>query len=193
MFILPFFLLTGSCTNTKGTAGGEESTGVSIFFMSSRMDAGDIILQEKVSIDPEETFGILYNRLAVLGAEKLREALELVIKGDAPRFPQDDEKATYAPPLSPEDEVIVWSKEALSIAHQIRALDPFPGAYTYYRGKRLKVWKAVPEKQADVTELPPGTICRVEKDFFAVTTAKSSLKILELQPEGKKRMMTGDF
>lgn len=174
---------------------GEKETGVSVFFMSPKMDAGDIILQERVSIDPEENFGMLYNRLAVLGAEKLLEALKMILKGNASRLPQDDEKATYAPPLSPEDEVIVWSKDARFIANQVRALDPFPGAYTYYRGKRLKIWKAVPEKQFSEAELFsfPGTICRVEKDSLAVSTAEDLLKIYELQLEGKKRMATEDF
>jgi methionyl-tRNA formyltransferase len=184
----------GAAPIQRTLLAGEESTGISIFFMSSRMDAGDIILQEKVGIEPEETFGALYDRLAVLGAEKLREALELVVGGKAPRLPQDDGQATYAPPLSPEDEIIVWPKDALQIANQIRALDPYPGAYTHFRGKRLKIWKAVPEKQEDAGfSHTPGTICRVEKDFFAVATAKNPLKILELQPEGKKRMAVGDF
>jgi len=186
----------GAAPIQRALLAGEESTGVSIFYMSSRMDAGDIILQERVIIETEETFGMLYDRLAVLGAEKLLEALKLIGRGDVPRIPQEDEKATFAPPLSREDEVIDWSKGAFSLANQVRALDPFPGAYTYYRGKRLKIWKAVPEKQIEGVSASlrsTGTICRVEKDFFNVSTDTSSLKILELQPEGKKRMKSGDF
>lgn len=185
----------GAAPIQRTLLAGERSTGISIFFMSSRMDAGDIILQEEIRIDPRETFGVLYDRLAVLGAEKLRSALELVMEGKASRTPQDDELATYAPPLSPADEIIDWSKSALQIANQIRALDPYPGAYTRFRGKRLKVWKAFPENLEDVSGPPysPGTVCRLEKDFFAVATANNPLKILELQPEGKKRMAAGDF
>ncbi len=185
----------GAAPIQRTLLAGEELTGVSVFFMSAGMDDGDIILQEEVRVGPEETFGSLYDRLAVLGAEKLRESLELVAGGKAPRIPQDDGQASYAPPLTPGDEIIVWSKDALRIANQIRALDPYPGAYTYYRGKRLKIWKAFTERTGDLPEPSslPGTICRVEKDFFAVAAAKNLLKILELQPEGKKRMAAGDF
>ena len=186
----------GAAPIQRALLAGEESTGVSVFFMSSRMDAGDLILQERVTIDAEENFGMLYDRLAVLGAEKLLEALKLIINGDASRIPQEDAKATYAPPLSRDDEIIDWSKDASSIVNQVRALDPFPGAYTYFRGKRLKVWRAGLEKQIEVLSgsfSPPGTICRVEKDFFTVCTAKEPLNIFELQPEGKRRMKTEDF
>ncbi|MGI5882465.1 MAG: methionyl-tRNA formyltransferase [Dethiobacteria bacterium] len=184
----------GAAPIQRALLAGEKSTGVSIFFMSPGMDDGDIILQEKIGIGSGETFGVLYDRLAVLGAEKLYEALELVMEGKAARLAQDDDLATFAPPLSREDERIVWSKGAPEIANQIRALDPYPGAYTIFRGKRLKIWKVDPEKREGSGASPaPGTICRVEKDYFTVATTGGSLRVLELQPEGKKRMAVEDF
>lgn len=175
---------------------GEEYTGVTVLFMSSQLDAGDIILQEKTGIGLQENYGSLHDRLAGLGAVKLRQALELLEKGTAPRIPQDEENATYAPPLSREDEKIIWSNSAVSIFNQVRSLDPAPGAYTRYRNKRLKVWKTAVEDEklsGDFTSYSPGTVSSVAKDSFKVAAGKGVLKIMELQPEGKKRMRAGDF
>ena len=186
----------GAAPIQRALLAGEDMTGVSVFYMASETDAGDLILQQKASIDPHDTFGTLSHRLALLGAEKVLEALKLIISGDAPRTPQDNTKATFAPPLTKEDELIDWSKGGFSIANQVRALEPAPGAYTYYRGKRLKIWKANPEElsEADArTSNSPGTISRVGQDYIVVSTAENPLKIVELQPEGKKRMRTEDF
>ena len=180
----------------RALMAGEETTGVSIFFMTPQMDAGDLILQQSAGIDPLDSFGTLSHRLAPMGAQSLLEAIKLIISGEAPRIPQDDAQASYAPLITGDDEIIDWSRDDFSLVNQIRALEPAPGAYTNYRGKRLKIWRSVSETQAvQYGELSthPGTICSVGKDYFLVSTAKNFLKVLELQPEGKKRMITGDF
>ncbi len=177
---------------------GEKETGVTVLFMAEELDAGDIILQETARIALGETYGSLQQRLARQGAELLLSALELLAQGKAPRHPQEEEKATYAPPLTPEDERVNWARPAEAIDHQIRGLEPFPGAYTWLHGKRLKLRKVIPaEKTAGQTgavrDLTPGTICRVGRDSFSVLTGQDFLQVLEVQLAGKKRMHAGDF
>ena len=117
----------GAAPIQRTLMNGEEITGVTVLYMTPRMDAGEIILQEKVKIKPGENFGSLHDRLAQFGAEKLQEALALIARGKAPRRPQNDAAATYAPVLTKEEEKIRWSKPAGDIYNQIRALAPLPG------------------------------------------------------------------
>ncbi len=182
----------------RAIMAGEEETGVTVIYMTGELDAGEIILQETTRIAAGETHGSLQQRLARQGAELLISALKLLAQGQAPRHRQDGEKATYAPPLTAEDEHIDWSKPAEEIDRQIRGLEPSPGAYTWLQGKRLKLRKGVPAEQTTglsgaARDLVPGTVCRVDRDSFSVVTGQGCLQVLELQPAGKKRMDAGDF
>lgn len=191
----------GAAPIQRALMAGEEITGITVMYMTEKLDAGDILLQEKTWIGRDENYGSLHERLANLGAVKLIEALRLVARGKAPRLPQDEEGATYAPPLTREDEIIRWSSSSEAIFNQIRALDPLPGAYTFYQGKRLKIWRASlsagskeePKKKVQHADFLPGMVIQVGKDYFDVKTGSSSLRILELQPEGKRRMKVKDF
>lgn len=190
----------GAAPIQRALMHGEEMTGVTVLYMTPRMDAGEIIVQEKVKILPGENFGSLHDRLAQVGAAKLKEALTLVARGEAPRRAQDEAAATYAPPLTKEEEKIQWSRPAKDINNQIRALVPLPGAYTFYRQRRLKIWEASlvrsagPVVQADdFPDVSPGAVLEVEKDYFTVATGEHLLKILALQPAGKRKMNTADF
>jgi len=133
----------GAAPIQRALMAGEEYTGVTVMHMSSRMDAGDIILQEKTSIGPGENYGSLYDRLAELGSNQLLKALGLLNERKAPRSPQDEERVTYAPAISREDEKIIWERPALEIFNLIRALNPAPGAFTLFKNKRLKIWSAL--------------------------------------------------
>jgi len=119
--------------------------------------------------------------------------------GKAPRLPQDEEKATYAPAVSREEELIVWSKPAADIHNLVRSLDPTPGAYTGFRGRRLKVWRTSLSNGTregpggECTPFSPGTVCSTGKNYIEVTAGRGAIKILELQLEGKKRIGTEDF
>ena len=184
---------------------GEQVTGVSVMYMAEEMDAGDIILQEQVSIAEDETYGILHDRLAQVGAELLLQALNLLQQGIAPRIPQEEQKATYAPPLAPENEILDWSQTAEAIYNQVRGMEPSPGVYTWFSGKRLKLRKVIPvhkpgQEQGDESPVfsetgqhVPGTVCRIGKDNFWVAAGQGFIIITELQPEGKKRLSAGDF
>ncbi|MDO9534573.1 MAG: methionyl-tRNA formyltransferase [Bacillota bacterium] len=187
----------GAAPIQRAVMAGEEYTGVTVMYMSSRMDAGDIILQEKTSIGSEENFGSLYDRLAELGAAQLHKALGLLNEGKAPCISQDEEKVSYAPAISREDEKIAWEKPASEIFNLVRALNPAPGAFTIFRSKRLKIWRAsvqnIRNLQPCLVPETSGTICFLHKDCIEVTTGRGMLKILELQPEGKRRMSARDF
>ncbi|NLP34260.1 MAG: methionyl-tRNA formyltransferase [Clostridiales bacterium] len=170
---------------------GEEETGITIMHMDVGLDTGDMILQAKTSISPDETGGSLHDKLADLGAELIIEALDKIKAGTAERVPQDDSKASYVKVLSKDMGNIDFTQSAVQIERLIRGLNPWPSAFTYLDGKTLKFWKASVEPA--VSEAKPGTIIEVRKDAIVVMTGKDALVIHELQLQGKKRMPTDAF
>ena len=189
--LLPLY--RGAAPIQRTLMAGDTKTGVTVIYMALKMDAGEIILQETVDISPGEDFGSLYERLSRSGALKLVEALDFVIRGEAEPVPQLECEATFAPPISGNDEKIDWSTGAVEILNQIRALSPQPGAYTFLGNKRLKVWRATASQISQIGGKPPGTICSVGTDSFSVLTGEGALQVLELQAEGKKRIKTAEF
>ncbi len=163
---------------------GDEVTGVTTMFMDVGMDTGDIILQREVPISPDDTAGTLSKKLSIVGAEVLVETLKLLERGDAPRIPQDHSQATYAPILPPEIAHLDFSQPAKRLRNLIRALNPEPGAFAFFRGKRVKFWMAqVSDEQAS---LPPGTVAAVDRKNLCIATGDGLLLPTELQTEGKK-------
>jgi methionyl-tRNA formyltransferase len=170
---------------------GDEVTGVTTMFMDARMDTGDIILQREVPIDPEDTAGTLSEKLSVVAADLLVETLKLVEEGKAPRVPQDHSKATYAPFLPPEIAHLKFDQPAKYLRNLIRALNPDPGAFAFFRGKRVKFWRAeVVEEQP--TE-QPGTIVAVDKNRLLIATGEGLLMPTELQTEGKRSLSVSEW
>ena len=173
---------------------GEAETGVTIMHMASELDAGDIILQRATPIGETEDAAALYDRLAQLGGELLTEAVALIEAGTASRTPQDHTKATLAPMLSKEMSPVNWTRSAQEIFNQIRGLYPWPGASTdIISGKPVKLWRAqVVEKHTDAG---PGAIIAASKQGIDVACGELQhvLRILELQPPGKKRMSAADY
>jgi methionyl-tRNA formyltransferase len=170
---------------------GEKETGVTIMYMDVGVDTGDMILQAKTPLTTEETGGSLYDKLAVLGADLLIEALTKLENGTAVRTPQDDSQATHVKMLDKNMGDIDFSVPAVQIERLIRGLNPWPSAYTFLDGKTLKFWKASVEP--DDSNALPGEIIEVRKDSFAVKTGEGALVVKELQLEGKKRMTTDAF
>jgi methionyl-tRNA formyltransferase len=164
---------------------GDPETGVTTMFMDEHMDTGDIILQRSEPIHPDDTSATLHDRLAMLGAATLVETVNLLAAGQAPRTKQDQAPATYAKKLTKEDGRIDWTKPAAQIERQVRAFDPWPGAYTFLDDLMLKVWKveAVPQT--------PGTLGQANASV--VTTSEGALKLIEVQPAGGKRMSFDAF
>jgi len=169
---------------------GQRETGVTIMYQSMELDAGDIILQRTVPIDLNDTAQTLEEKLAAAGADALVEALRLIAGGRAPRIPQDPSQATYVGKLSKEDGRIDWSRPAARLVDFIRAMNPWPSAYTWHRGQLLKIWKAdvVPRAGA------PGTVVEVRRgQGFVVGTGDGGLLVLEVQPEGRRRMSADEY
>ncbi|MBO4668414.1 MAG: methionyl-tRNA formyltransferase [Lachnospiraceae bacterium] len=171
---------------------GQKETGVTIMYMNEGLDTGDILLQKAIPIADDETGGSLHDRLAELGAEALMEALPKILDGSLKPVPQGEMTTPYAKQLTKEIGKLDFTQPAESLERYVRGLNPWPGTFTFLNGKLLKIWKA------DVTELPqdagePGSITDINAETFTFVTADGGLRILELQPEGKRRMKTAEF
>jgi len=173
-------------------ARGERETGVTIMQMDVGLDTGAILLQRAAPIGDQETAPQLTARLAELGADLLAEALGKLERGELEPRPQNDAEATYAPMLKREDGQIDWSLTAQEIYNRWRGFIPFPGCYTFLNGQRLEILNASAEPAA--AESQPGTVCEVTKDSFAVACGGATrLRIIEVQPSGKRAMRARDF
>lgn len=170
---------------------GEKKTGVTTMMMDEGMDTGGILLQAEIPIGDEETCESLHDRLASLGAQLLRETLEKIKAGNIRPLSQDHSKATYAPPLKKEDGHIVWKKEAREIHRQVRAFNPWPGAFTIWGDQFLKIYKGEMKEGTPTGKI--GTVVWVGSDFIEVETGKDFFRIKEVQLEGRKRMTVRDF
>lgn len=172
---------------------GEEKTGVTIMQMDAGIDTGDMLYKKEVPIDSEDDYETLSDKLTVLGGEAIIEALPLLTAGKLTPQKQNDEESCYAAMIRKEMGRIDFTRSALEIDRLIRGLTPWPSAYTGYKGKQLKIWKAVPLPEEPAGGHAPGELLSVEKDAVTVATGDGALKILELQLEGKKRMTAHDF
>jgi len=171
---------------------GESTTGVSIFTLNERLDAGELLLQETVPVHPGEDAQGLTNRLARRGAEALLRTLELMATGLARSQAQDESQASYAPKLTKAQGEIDWQKPAEFIERLVRATVPWPGAATAWRGGSLKIVSAgLGEHRAQ--ETVPGTVVDVTADSLAVATGQGTLIVREVQPAGKRRMSVREF
>ena len=172
---------------------GETETGVTIMYMASQLDAGDVILQRSTPIDPEEDAETLYHRLAELGGELVLEAAAQIESGTASRVPQDPEQVTLAPMLSKATSPIDWKQSAQAVHNKIRGLLPWPAATTdVIGGEVMKLYRsALPGQSAHAT---PGTITAAGQQGIDVACGDGQvLRILELQPPGKKRMTAAAY
>ena len=170
---------------------GDAVAGVTIMRMDVGLDTGDMIAQREIEVTPQETGGSLFDRLADLGAKLCVDTIPSIVDGTAVYTPQEESAATKVGLIKKEDGQIDFSKDACAIERQIRALNPWPSAYTSLGGKTLKLWESyVGEASSDAA---PGTIVSVEKDRFGVQTGDGVLVCTQVQLEGKKRMPAADF
>ncbi len=178
----------GAAPIQAAIAAGDSDTGITAMYMDEGLDTGDILLQRRVNILPNDTGGSLHDRLAQIAPETLLESLRLLAAGDAPRLPQDNARATYAPKLKREHGQIDWSQSAEAIEKKIRAHNPWPGAFMKLGRQNLKIFSA------SVVDLKgqPAEILRSDKDLI-VATGKGALSLGEVQLEGKRRMNAGEF
>ena len=182
----------GSAPIQRAVINGEKTTGVTTMYLSSEMDAGDIIFSEETEIGPTETSGELFGRLAPMGAELLVKTVKAIEDGTAPCTPQDHERATYAPPLSREEAPIDWTMDANSILCRIYGLQPWPCATAELAGITFKVFAA--EATICSENQVPGTILSADKQGITVVSGGgTAVRITELQASGGKRMAAGAY
>lgn len=170
---------------------GEKVTGVTTMLMEPGMDTGDILLSREVTIHPDDTAGTLHQRLAKVGAGLLVETLRGLMAGTIEPRVQDHSQATYAPMLAAEDGKVDWRREAERICRHIRGMEPWPGAFTYWRGRRLKLFgcRVLPGSGGK----PPGTVVAVEPEGLQVAAGEGILLIESLQLEARRRLSVPDF
>jgi len=186
----------GAAPTNWAIINGEKTTGVTVIRMNERMDEGDIILKKEAAIEDDGTNITLSEKLSSVGAKALLEALDLIDKGKDLKFtPQDGSLATYAPKLKKEDGLIDWNEPAAKIHNRVRGLLPWPGAYTHYERKILKILKT--EVLSDPVRekgVKPGEVLDVAKGKGILVRAGSGLiAIQHLQLEGKKILDADSF
>lgn len=172
--------------------GGEQVSGVTIMLMDEGMDSGPILAQQKVDISADDTTGSLTDKLARVGAELLLETLPKWLSGEIKPQAQDNSQATYSRIINAGDGEIDWHLEAVEICRRIRAYNPWPGAYSWWRSKRLKIYSGTPFNMK--TNSQPGeviTLC--ENRAVGVVTGEGYLELCHLQLEGKQQMTAIEF
>jgi len=186
----------GAAPIQAAIAAGDPETGITVMYMDEGLDTGDILLQRKIDILPDDTGGSLHDRLARIAPDALLESLPMLGTVNAPRIPQDKSLATYAPKLNREDGRIDWSESAEIIERRIRAFNPWPGAFTsiwdglHEQSLKLKIFGSavIPDVQRD-----SGAIVYAGNDGLVFATGKDALALREVQLEGKRRMSGGEF
>jgi methionyl-tRNA formyltransferase len=173
---------------------GDHVTGVTVMYMAEGLDTGDILLMHETPIAATDTGGSLHDRLATVAADALAEALPLVAAGRAPRTPQDEARANYAPKLSRENGLIDWRVTPVLINRRIRAMNPWPGAHTFLPTpsgpRQLKIFAGAP--QGDVAGSPGEVLC-ADTQGLLVAAQGGAVLLSDIQLEGKRRLSAGEF
>lgn len=171
---------------------GEKTTGVTIMQMDAGIDTGDMLYKKEVKIEDDDTFETLHDKLMALGGEAVVEALSLLSQGKLVPEKQNEEESSHVSLIDKSMGVLDFTRTAAELDRQIRGMNPWPSAYTFYHGKQMKIWKALPV-DCEQKNSVPGQVIAVAKDTFTVAAGSGALKISELQLEGKKRMTAHDF
>jgi methionyl-tRNA formyltransferase len=172
-------------------ASGETVTGVTTMKLDEGLDTGDILLQRELEINPDDTAVTIAPRLAMLGADLLIETLHGLEQGSIIPQPQDNSRASLAPILKKEDGLVDFSRTATEIHNRLRGFQPWPGAYTVFRGKNLKLVAARPAEPA--TAIPPAELRMLGEKLLVGCGGGTTLELIQVQPEGKKAISARDF
>jgi methionyl-tRNA formyltransferase len=169
----------------------DKASGVTTMVMDTELDTGDILLKATTPLADDETAQTLHDRLSLIGGELIIETLEAVVQGRIFPQPQNHSIATYSQMLKKEDGKIDWCKEPEQISAQVRAMTPWPGAFTFLNGRRIKVMSVRPMDTK--TDLPAGTVFLCGCSEIHVAAGSRSLAILQLQGESGKCLCSDDF
>jgi len=170
---------------------GDEYTGVTIMYMDTKMDSGDILYQEKIKIEDTDNVGTMFSKLSELGSEMIIESLPKIIDGSIKPVKQNEEEVTYAYNISKEDEILDFNNTSRDIFNKIRGLNPFPVSYSILDGKRVKIYSSRIGTSNKNGEM--GSIINIYDDGIGVKTKDGEIIITELQFEGKKRSSTKEY
>lgn len=172
---------------------GKKETGITIMYMVEKLDAGDILTQEKVVIEETDHVGILHDKLSRVGSSLLAKTLPKLFAGDLRPVKQDEERATFAANIRREQEEIDWTKDNEEVYNQIRGLRPWPVAFTTYDGIPMKIWWGNLADQS--YEGVPGEIVNIIKNESLVVLCgnKQGIEITEIQPAGSKKMTVAQY
>jgi methionyl-tRNA formyltransferase len=171
---------------------GDTRTGLTIFWVDKGIDTGPILLQKEVEIKADDTTGSLYfNKLFSMGVDAMAEAVELIKKGNAPRIPQDDSKATYEPPCDDRVASVNFEKPIKDIYNLIRGCDPQPGAHTTYQGKRVRLYEA--KMSSSVIQKQPGEIISIEEGSVQIAVNGGIIQIGKLRADKGEKMGPVEF
>lgn len=166
---------------------GEKETGITIMYMVEKLDAGDMLMQRAIPIEPEDTTGTMHDKLSSLGAEMIEEIIPQLEEGRVSPEMQNEKEVTFAPNIKKEQEIIDWNKTALQVHDQVRGLVPWPVAYTEIGESRFKVWET--EVSAESTEAAPGTVLETNGKLLKVACLHGTvIGLKRVQPSGKKPM-----
>jgi len=183
----------GAAPINRAIMNGEPETGVTTFFLEKKVDTGNVILQQKIPILPDDSAGSLHDKLSELGAEVVMKTIDLIDKSDKnipPLIKQDDSLSSKAPKIFKEDCLLSWDDLSVKIHNKIRGLSPYPAAYTRMIDKNIKILKSRLTEMRSESE--PGVIS-ISDNKLLVSTKDNLLEIEELQPEGKNKMSARDF
>ncbi len=181
----------GAAPIQRAILAGDAETGVTIMQMDEGLDTGAMLAFARTPIGEEETAATLHDRLSRLGAELLVETLARLQEGRIEALPQDESRATYAEKLAKSEAVLDWRRPARELLRQVQAFNPWPVAETTLDGRQLRIWRA--RALDETTDRPPGTVLRASGDGIDVATGDGVLRLLEVQPAGKRAMAAGDY
>ena len=179
----------GAAPIHRAIEAGDSETGITIMQMDEGLDTGPMLMRRALPIAPDETTGTLHDRLAVLGAQMIVEALAALADGALTATPQPQAGTTYAAKIGRDEATIDWRRPAHVLARAVRAFNPFPGAAATLNGHPLKVWRAEAAAAGGV----PGTVLAADADGVVVACGEAALRLLELQRPGSRRLPAGEF
>jgi methionyl-tRNA formyltransferase len=184
----------GAAPAAYAILNGDVETGVTIMIMQELLDSGPILMQKKTAIPATATTGELETRLSEIGSTLIIEAIDKYLKDEIRPVPQDETRASRAPRISKVDARILWRENALGVHNRIRAMNPWPGAYTNFRGEQVHIWYSIPDKGEPGSAGAPGTFLGLTQHGLRVQCGEGSvLEIRELQKPSKKRINGREF
>jgi methionyl-tRNA formyltransferase len=189
----------GGAPIQRSVINGETLTGVTLMYMAEGLDTGDMIARVEVPITDEDTAGTVFEKLSEAGAALLLEWLPRIQDGTAPREPQNEAEATYAPNLTRQDEMLVWTGTARDVFNRVRGLHPMAGGFTFLNGDILKVWGCRIPQGSDKMMRPeweglvPGSVLETGSFGIRIRTGDGSVVLTEVQPAGKTKVPAAEF